>query len=424
MFLFKAKGNIFYGWWVVLACSLLALYGTGTVFYGFSAFVNPIVTELGWSMALISGAFSLYRLEAGIAAPLGGFILDRLGPRKLVISGIILIGAGFLYLSQVKTVLPFYSAFIIISLGFTFASGSAMVAPLIGKWFVKKRGRALGIYSALIGLGGLLVPVLSHLIALYGWRLVLFIMGPFTWLVLLPLSLTLKHKPEEYGLLPDGEPSVRVQDTLGKPIVSAIEANYSVRDAMLTSAFWIITICFFVFQMTMATVFIHLIPQLVNMGIDTQIAASVVSITTLISIAGRLGFGWLGDLYNKKWLLIIVFILQPIGVFALANARQVMHIIPFVLAYAPSYGGATVLRPAIVAEYYGRRNLGTIYGVIQGISAFGGLVGPVIAGLIYDNQGSFYLAFTIFASVNVFLALLLLFLRCPDLKNTNFEQSS
>ena len=104
--------GIFYGWWIVIACSILTFYGAGMFFYGFTVFVHPMAKELGWSMALISGAFSLYRLESGIGAPLAGFMLDRIGPRILILAGGLIWGAGFIYLSHVRTVIDFYVAFL------------------------------------------------------------------------------------------------------------------------------------------------------------------------------------------------------------------------------------------------------------------------------------------------------------------------
>ena len=413
----KVKRRVFYGWWIVLACSLLTCYGAGIFYYGFSAFVQPMAKDLGWSMALISGAFSLQRLETGVAAPLVGFLLDRFGPRKLVVSGAILMGAGFIYLSQTKTVLPFYVAFFLVSLGWSFNGGTALSAPLIGKWFIKRRGRALGFYSAGVGLSGLLVPVLSYLIALYGWRLTLLIVGPVTWLVSIPLALPLRHKPEEHRLLPDGEVSGHDQGTLVTTNrVSVREVDFPVREAMLSPAFWLLTLCFFAFQMSMSALFVHLVPCLITSGIEAQLAALVVTFITVFSILGRLGFGWLADLLSKKRLLIIIFLLQAIGVFAFTQVRQVLYLIPFLLAYAPSYGGVIAVRSAIIGEYYGRKNFGTVNGLITGIAMLGGIAGPVIAGLAYDINGSYYVAFVSFALLNLFSALLLLLLKRPSLK--------
>ncbi|MFC1969577.1 MFS transporter [Chloroflexota bacterium] len=422
MSLYEIRRKVFYGWWIVLACSLISSFGAGTFHYGFSVFVRPVSIDLGWSLVLVSGAFSLYRLEAGILAPLAGFLLDRYGPRKLVMAGAILMGAGFIFLSQAKTVVPFYSAFVIISAGFTFTSGTAIGAPLIGKWFVKKRSRALGIYAAIFGLGGLLVPVLSQMIILYGWRTTLLVMGPCIWLVDLSLALMLRHKPEEHGLLPDGDtPHTRNND--GSPkAADYIEVDFSVRKAVSTRSFWILSLCLTAFQMTMAAIYVHLINHMVTVGIEISLAATAVTLLAVTSILGRLGFGWLGDFFSKKRLLIIIFLLQGLGIFALAQVQQMWHIVPFLLAYAPGYGGLLALKPAIVGEYYGRKNFGTIYGVIQGISTAGGIAGPVFAGWVYDTNGNYFLAFIIFAFINIAAAFLLLFLRRPGLPTSELGE--
>jgi MFS family permease len=413
----QKTGKVFYGWWIVLNCSILSIYASGIFYYGFGTFVKPIVAELGWSLALISGAFSLYRLEAGIAAPIVGFLLDKIGPVKLVFAGGILMGGGFIYLSQVATVLPFYASVITISLGWSAFAGSAMGNPLVGKWFVEKRGRALGIYSAARGLAGLIVPVVAYLIVSYGWRYALLIMGPFTWLVVLPLSFSLKPSPEECGLLPDGESSRHDghhAHRTGKTAAD-IEVDFPVRKAMFTPAFWIIIICLFTHQVTQSAVFVHLVPFLIDIGIEPTSAASVVTFVTLTSMLGRYGFGCLSDLFNKKWLLFILYILQPIGIFSLVRVSHIMDIIPFVLVYSIAYGGNTVVKATITGEYYGRKNFGTIYGFVQGFSTFGSIAGPLIAGLVYDIKGSYYLAFKSFALMMVFSALLVLLLKRPNL---------
>jgi MFS family permease len=326
-------------------------------------------------------------------------------------------GGGFIYLSQVRTVLPFYAAIITISLGWSAFGGVAVGNPMVGKWFVKKRGRALGIYAAARGLGGLLIPVVAYLIFLYGWRSALLIMGPFTWFVVLPLSFGLKQSPEKYGLLPDGEPSGHDVHHAQRTVKTAevIEIDIPLRKAMFTPSFWIITICLFAHQMTQSAVFVHLIPYLIDVGIKPTLAASIVTLVTLTSMLGRYGFGWLSDLFNKKWLLFILYTLQPIGLFSLVRVHHIMDIIPFVLVYSTAYGGNTVVIATIIGDYYGRRNFGTIFGVIQGIGTFGGIAGPLMAGLVYDVKGSYYLAFTSFAIMMGLTALLVLLLRRPSL---------
>ncbi len=384
------KDHVFYGWWIVLVVSVLSVYGSGVFYYGFSTFVKPVVTELAWSMTAVSGAFSIYRLEAGISAPIVGYLLDRIGPQKLVFSGGLIMGGGFLYLSYVNTVLHFYAAIIMISFGWTACSGVAVGNPLVGKWFVKKRGNAIGIYGGARGFAGLLVPFVAYLIAHYGWRSTLLIIGPLTWLVVLPLSFALRHSPEQYGLLPDGEPSSPVVDGSEgrRGAADGVEANFSLRKSMATSSFWIITACLFTHQLTHSAVFVHIVPYLIDLGINPTSAASVVSFIALASTVSRYGFGWLSDRFNTKWLMVIIFVIQPIAIFSLMRVRIFVDIVPFLILYSIVYGGATIVMAIVVGDYYGRKNYGTIYGVISGLSTFGGIAGPLIAGRAYDINGN------------------------------------
>ena len=411
------RGNVFYGWWIVLVASILSTYGSGVFYYGFSTFVKPIVKDLAWSMTVVSGAFSIYRLEAGIAAPIVGYLLDRIGPQKLAFAGGLVMGGGFIYLSQVNAVLPFYAAIITISFGWSSFSGGAFGNPLVGRWFVKKRGRALGIYNAAAALAGLLVPGVSYLIVHYGWRSTLLIIGPLTWLIVLPLSFFLKHSPEQIGLLPDGEPSAPVGcDAQGTGTAAEVgEADFSLRNSMSTSAFWMLTACFSLSQMTQSTVFVHLIPYLIDLGVNPTSAASVVTFLAVASMGGRYGFGWLGDRFSKKWLLIILFIIQPIAILSLLRVRVFLDIVPFVLLYSTAYGGTVVVKATITGDYYGRKNYGKIFGAIQGFSTLGGIAGPLIAGLVYDIYGSYQPAFVSFAVMMAVTALLTSFLKRPVL---------
>jgi MFS family permease len=409
--------NIYYGWWIALVLAILTTYGNGIYYYGFSTFVKPIVKEMAWSMTVVSGAFSIYRLEAGIAAPIVGYLLDRIGPQKLVFAGGLVMGAGFIYLSYIHAAFHFYVAIVTISCGWSACAGAAVCNPLLGKWFVKKRGHVIGTYNAAIGLAGLLVPGVAYLIVQYGWRSSLLIMGPLTWLIVLPLSFLLRQSPEQYGLLPDGKqaPPVVCDGQRTAKAAEAVEVDFSLRESMATFAFWILTACFFTHQITQATVFVHLIPYLIDLGIDPTSAASVVSFIVVSSSVGRYGFGWLGDRFNKKWLLVVLFLIQPIAIFSLLRVRLLMDIIPFVILYSISYGGTMVVKATVTGDYYGRHNYGKIFGMIQGFSTFGGIAGPIIAGLMYDINGTYQMAFISFAVMMAVTALLIAFLKRPVL---------
>ena len=195
--------KIFYGWWVVGACFLIALYTGGVVYYGFTAFIEPIANEFGWSYAQISLAASLRGLEIGLLAPLMGFLVDRWGPRRLIFGGSIFICMGFLILSRVSSLTMFYGAFALIAIGMSTCTQTVIMTAVIN-WFRRKVGVAIGIVASGVGLGGLLVPVLTKLIDVFQWRTTMFAVGLSMLVIVLPLSFFIRHKPEHYGYQLDG----------------------------------------------------------------------------------------------------------------------------------------------------------------------------------------------------------------------------
>jgi sugar phosphate permease len=196
--------SVFYGWWITLACSLIGLYVGGAIFFGFTAFFEPIAAEFSWSYTQISFAVSLRGLEMGIFAPLVGFLADYFGPRKVLFGGAIATGAGLILLGQTQSLAMFYGAFVLLAFG---AGGCTSVVTMtaVANWFRKKAGIALGVVGAGIGAGGLMVLPIVRLIDLYQWRTALIILGLGMWAIGIPLSLVIRNRPEHYGYLPDGE---------------------------------------------------------------------------------------------------------------------------------------------------------------------------------------------------------------------------
>ena len=178
--------HIFYGWWIVVACFIIALYMSGSVFYGFTAVFKPIAEEFGWSYTSISIAASIRGLEAGLLAPVVGILVDRCGPRKVIFGGVLLIGMGLMLLSQVHSLIMFYFAFILMSLGVS-SCGISVTAAVVAHWFHRRVGLATGITICGYGSSGLLVPVMVRLVDLYDWRTAIFIMGVGMLVIGLPL---------------------------------------------------------------------------------------------------------------------------------------------------------------------------------------------------------------------------------------------
>ncbi len=389
----------------------------GLVLYAFGAYFTTLIKEFGWSRASLSGVSSLARLDASLLAPIEGYFVDRLGPRKLMLFGFTLCGIGFMVLSRVNSLIVFYIVFVLlVSTGSAFAS---FIAPqtAVAHWFIKKRGRAFGIQLAGFGMGGVLVPVVAWLIAQYGWRTAFEVSGFAMWIVGIPMALIIRHKPEQYGYLPDGEiieePVNKQEKRVTK--VAPLEADFTARQALKTKAFWLIALTFLLALMATDAVAVHLAPHLESRGFSPQLAATALGFMALVSIIGRLGFGWLGDMLDKRHALAICLTLQCIGLLILANTTSLWHVFLYLAIFSPGYGGLRPLSFAIRAEYFGRRAFGTIAGLTQLITMFGTITGPVFAGWMFDTTGSYHLSFTLLGLANIAGIALILMLKRPAL---------
>jgi len=403
--------KIFYGWWIVLASSTLTTYNSGVLFYGFTAFFSPILNEFGWSRAATSFAFSLQRMEGGIIAPAVGYFIDRFGPRKMSLFAVTVFGLGFLLLSRIDSLLSFYIAFVIASIGHSagfYSVGSTTVAH----WFYLKRGKAMGFLTGGVCLAGILVPVLVWLINRCGWRQSLVIAGVVMWIIGIPLSFVFRHKPEDYGMLPDGntaeEPKQHKVETAGSEGIPSQtvqiqkpdqETDYTAMEAIKTRAFWFLAVGTSLSFMAMGAVFVHVMPFLESIGISRTNAGFVVTFTILLSVLGRVGLGWLSDYMNRRYVFCVALGLQVIGMLFFANIQNFWHIIIFLITFSPGYGAPIPLRPAMQGEYFGRKYFGTIQGLFLSVSTVSTMIGPPFAGWICDVTGSYRLAFLILAAI-------------------------
>ncbi|MFC2005874.1 MFS transporter [Chloroflexota bacterium] len=401
------KKGIFYGWWVVLATSLIHFWGAGIFIFSFTAFFNPLVREFHWSYAATSIAASFRGLESGIASPIVGFITDKFGARRLILIGSILAGTGFLLLSRINSLWNFYAAFIFLSIGMS------MIFPLpcwtaITNWFSRKRGMAMGIFMVFVGASGVLVPLVNWLIAQYGWRATLVIAGIGTWIIGIPLSLVVRHSPEQYGYLPDGEEHLmKESETQGKQeqdILNRESSGFSLRQVTRMRAFWILTLVATTSSAAIHAVIVHVMPSLISVQIPREIASSIAALVVVISAAGRLGFGWLGDRIDKRYLFASALLMQALGLIIFAYTSSLAHAIAFLAVYSPGYGGVITLRLTMQAEYFGRKAFGAVQGLMMGIHMVGTIFSPAFTGWIYDIQGSYQLAWLVLATI-VFLSI-------------------
>ncbi len=396
---------------MVLASTVLNFFAGGTFVYGFTVFFNPIRNTFGWGAAVTSVAFTLQRLESGLLEAAAGYLVDRLGPRRLMVAGWSVVGLGFVLMSRIQSLWQFYGAFLLIAVGLSFGAFTVIFST-IANWFHKKRSRAMTLVVTGFGISGLLVPLVAMAVEGFGWRQALLGIGVAAWALGIPLSLLMRHRPQPYGLLPDGATTASITNDTPNQTGAT---SFTPLAALRTRAFWMLAAVFF-FQFTgISAVNVHIVPYLESVGIATTLAATAVTGITLCSLIGRLGFGLLGDFANKRTLIAIGMALQALGVFifSFVDTERVWLLIPFLLTYAPGFGATIPLRLAIQADYFGTANYGTIMGMMMLISMVGGLASPIIAGWLYDTIGSYQMAWQIFALITLPAAPLMLLARPP-----------
>jgi MFS family permease len=396
----RPRSGLFYGWYIVGACFFISFYCTGVMYYGFTALIEPIVDEFHWSYALISFAASIRGLETGLTAPVVGFLFDRWGPRKLIFAGAAIMGLGLLMLSLANSLAMFYASFILIS---TAASISVGVVPMtvVGNWFRKRVSLATGIVVSGAAAGGVLVPLVTWIVDTYQWRTAMVIFGLGAWAIIFPLALVVRHKPEQYGYLPDGEVSQHVAVDEVKTETQFQETEIGAKQALKGRVFWHIAlgmVCHFMVAIAVTT---HVMPYLSSIGIPRATSSLVAMAIPLVNIVGRLSFGWFGDRFDKRRVTAIGMTLMAISMlmFNYVGVAETWLMIMFIIVFGIGYGGPVPMSAALIREYFGRASLGTVLGLAMGVAYVGSLIGPPLTGWIYDTYGSYQSAWFVMAGV-------------------------
>ena len=417
--------HVFYGWWIVAASFVIQALSGGLLLHGFTVYFLPLQQEFGWSRSLIASAFSLTRFESAFLGPIQGWAVDRFGSRIMVIIGMLLFGTGFIAFSMIQSVLTFLGAFLLLAMGASLG-GFLPITATLTNWFAKKRTLAMGIAMTGMGAGGLLVALVAWSISTYDWRSTAFVSGLMIWLIGIPTALVLRHKPEPYGYLPDGEtaPS-NLDDEEGQN--TSVEASQpkeetpiwngmTAREAMRTSAFWFISLGHGSALLVVSAVSIHLVPHLVErMGLSLTEAGGITTFMLMMTVIGQLGGGYLADKFEKRGLLVACMLGHTAGLLLLAHATSVIHLFMFGILHGASWGARGPTQNSLRADYFGRAAFGTIMGFSSLIVMIGMITGPIFAGWMADQNDSYTQPFTILAVMTGFGSLFFLFTRRPKI---------
>ncbi len=392
--------GVFYGWVVLAASATIVCIGMGALF-SLGVFLKPIEESMGWSRGAISTVALLNWIAMGLGSFLWGALSDRLGTRGVTVAGGFLLGLGLVLASQSQALWHFYVAF-----GFMvgFAVG-AFYAPLTStatKWFTARRGLAVALVSSGIGIGILTIaPLTRALTTAWGWRGAMLVLGDLAWLVVIPVALLIRERPGDVGVAAMG----------GAAATS--RRDYSTAEVVSAPQFWAIALTHFACCAAHSGPIFHMVTHASDQGIPAMAAATVLGVSGLASIGGRIGGGVLADRVGAKPTLIAGLAVQAVMVFLYLFARDLGTFYGLALVFGLAYGGVMPLYALVTREYFGEKVMGTAYGAVFLISTLGMGLGSFAGGVVYDRVGSYAWLFLGSFAIGAAAVLLAFTFRAP-----------
>ena len=402
------QSRVFYGW-VVVACAFTILGVAYGIQFSFGVFMPEIVKDTGWGRDTLSLPYALYIFLYSALGAVSGRLTDRWGPRLVITTGGCLLGIGVILTSQATALWHMY-----VFLGIIAASGmSAAYVPCnatVVRWFIEKRGLALGLTSSGASFGTFLFPPLAAaLIAAYGWRSAYLILGLIGLIVIGLCAAFTVRDPEQMGLHPDGQIPAPPSSFSSTSQMVVSNNEWTLAEAKRTAPFWLLNLIFTLTWLVVFMPMVHIVPFAVDLGIPQFRAAMTISVIGLAGSVGRLFIGTISDRFGRVATLGLCFVLQALGFLGFTISSGLATLYPAAAIFGLSYGGVTALFPAIIGDFFGRLSVGAIAGFIFAISGAPAAFGPLIAGYLYTITGSYSLAFIFSAALN-FVAFALLFL--------------
>jgi MFS family permease len=397
---------MYYGWRIVIATSCNLFVCSGIGFFTFPVFLKFIEADLHVGRDSLSYAGALAALAAGFATPAIGYALDRYGARAVMLPGAALLSTSYLLLSRSDSLLHLYALFLTIGIGMA-ATTILPTQTLISRWFVKRRGRAMGVTAVAGALGAMVwMPLSSRLIEALGWRNAYEVLGIVIATVSLPLiSLLIRSSPQAMGLAVEGEGSESSEAETSEsraPKVDGIEPGYTMAEALATRGFWLIFCSSFFGPFAASGFGLHVVAFLSDTGLSPGEASSVWSAVIGISIGGMFLFGFLAEKCQKRYLgsagmfsrgLSVLFLV----LFSLGVVPRVMAIGQLIILYGLALGCVQVVSPLLLSETFGVKSFGKLGGLIGIPFTLGMALGQVVGGRLFVLQNNYSLAFGIFA---------------------------
>ncbi len=412
----RQSHKLYYGW-IIVGLGLVSMSFWFGVRSSFSVFYVALLEEFHWSRGESAGVQSVAMLTYTFIAPLVGGLIDRLGPRRVIVPGIILLVAGLVLCSAMKTLFQFYLFY-----GVLVAAGSTCIAivafsAILAHWFERKRGLASGIAVSGMGLGTfILVPLSQSLISSYGWRPTFLLLAGLVLVIALPLNVFfLKHRPEELGLRVDGLKVAPVlKDDRPQP-AAPMTQDWTLKKVVRTRSFWAMAAFPFFSLIGVYIVVVHNVRFMVDKGIDPMTAALIFALAGMSTSIFRIFWGWISDhigrekAYTAGMLCLFLGVLSLLLMDSLGNEA---FMYTFAFFFGMGWGATAPLFMATAADLFKGRIFGLIYGIVEGTMNFGGAIGSWVAGFIFDQTKSYRLAFML-AIIVCFLSCIFIWIAAP-----------
>lgn len=392
------KGRLFYGW-VVLAVASIAntiAFGAGSV--SLAVFIRPMTESLGWSRTALLWGVTFTNFANLAVSPIVGPIVDKYGARPVMLFGAMVAGVAYMALGGISELWQFYILYVIAtSLGIA-EIGSLVTTTAVSKWFMRMRGRALGIVTAANSVGAaIVVPIVAYLITTIGWRGAWMALGlALIAIVLPPVFLFMRNTPESMGLRPDGDAPDDAPAESQRSRGSGETYQWTAKQALRTRTLWFVVLSSDLSGLAFSGMLFHMVPAFTDAGMTLQEAGLAYSVYSMGAVVSKLLWGFLGERLPVRFglatnyaaracaLLFLLMTSGPAGAWAFAGLAGVFST------------GSAPLSAQLWADYYGRSFVGSIRGITAPFSLATNMLGPLLAAFMYDQMGSYRVSFWLF----------------------------
>ena len=411
-----ARWPFFYGWVIVGVAFVGSGLGSGVSIWGASVFILPMTEELGWSRTEFFAAFAVRAVVVGVAAPVVGPWLDtRHGPRLMAIGGAVVLGGSMALLTYTEHLWQFLLLYGLFGGLAELGGGFVILITVLPKWFVAKRGRALGIATMGVGLGALLFPgTVSALVDAEGWRSAWVWFGAVTGTIWLLLALFVRTRPEDVGLRPDGARGAAHATSSHASSDAAGERSLTRGEAVRTPAFWLLLAASSLIALGIVGFQTNWLPFLLETGFTAAQAAAGIAVYGLVSGLSRPVWGLLAERVPPRYLLAASAAVTSVVIVLFLNVGSVSLLAVYLAAAGVSMGGYVILQALLTADYFGREHLGGVESVLRPFMLGTGALSPLLFGVLYDLFDGYGAAFLVAAAAWLAAGAIVLAARPPS----------